>query len=564
MNRFKNVLNDFSGRMISICRQSFVELWIAVFMAVCTVLLYKRVWDITGYPMLLPIFFTVTYVLNRISRKRIFRWLYYCSAFFPFPFLAVDVSDWVFSSGYVVAIAVCFCTLFVYTWIKDNVGFVVRALELLNDICASFLINGVAFLLLLGIYYSVTYIFSLHRNYESDIITYLSIFVFMITWPSVFLLMNDRNPDSEVSERESTALFSNLINFVFTPALLVYTVILYLYFFMILIQWSLPKGGIAICVFSFILIAAGVKACLLLLKKQNALSFYRSFSYIALPALGMFWGGVWFRIAQYGFTESRLYLTVCGVIMTIYVLMFMNRRWGRYLYVTLIGALLLAFFTYIPGYTARDLGIRSQKVRMDRVIDDLQLRNNNGFIRQDRLPESTIDRKEELKQLYESFVYVWRETGDRYMSDHYGISTPHDLKRKVFPVSVNRYMDSDTLVEESIRLERDSNMLDISGFSTMIFYSFYDVMEDEKIVLKTSDNTVLYQDSLQTVLNVLLDKIGLLSKDSISERDLLDHSEELMIYDTDSLRIVFKTLFIQKRETSWAIENYSVDCVLLR
>lgn len=78
---------------------------------------------------------------------------------------------------------------------------------------------------------------------------------------------------------------------------------------------------------------------------------------------GMFWVGTFYRIAQYGFTELRVYLVLGGLVLTGMTFLFFSKRTGRYLYVALSAVVLLSVFTYIPGITAKDIERISQEKR---------------------------------------------------------------------------------------------------------------------------------------------------------------------------------------------------------
>ncbi|MFQ8803975.1 MAG: DUF4153 domain-containing protein [Alistipes indistinctus] len=171
------------------------------------------------------------------------------------------------------------------------------------------------------------------------------------------------NRKSEPAEPESSKLLDTLLNWVLSPAVLAYTVLLYLYFAKIVATWSLPRGRIAYLVFGFTLIAVAAQAGQTLLNKRYYDWFYNRFSLISLPALAMFWVGVGCRWSDYGLTENRVYLIACGLIMTACMGLFLSRRIGRYLYVTLTAIVILALFTYIPGLTPRDIERWSQSGR---------------------------------------------------------------------------------------------------------------------------------------------------------------------------------------------------------
>ena len=124
-----------------------------------------------------------------------------------------------------------------------------------------------------------------------------------------------------------------LLNYIVTPALLIYAAILYLYMAKILVTWTLPEGGVAYLVFGFTLFALAVQALQPLLQKRMYDWFFDRFSLISLPTQVLFWIGVLRRTGEYGLTEPRVYLLVSGGLMTLCVVLFLARRTGRYFYV---------------------------------------------------------------------------------------------------------------------------------------------------------------------------------------------------------------------------------------
>lgn len=57
---------------------------------------------------------------------------------------------------------------------------------------------------------------------------------------------------------------------------------------------------------------------------------YKNFTWIAIPPLVLYWIGTCHRIAQYGFTQGRVYLVVVGVLMTLFVLMLAMEKTKRF------------------------------------------------------------------------------------------------------------------------------------------------------------------------------------------------------------------------------------------
>jgi len=161
-----------------------------------------------------------------------------------------------------------------------------------------------------------------------------------------------------------------------SPVLLVYTAILYIYFVKIAVLWSLPKGGVALIVIFFSIALFVLKGCIPFVRKSYYAWFYNRASWIVLPALVMFWIGTVYRISQYGFTEDRVYLVVTGVVISLTTLLFFTQKWGRYLYVVTLIVVLFSTFTYIPGITAKDIEVFSQKDRVQNEVPEVKLPDN--------------------------------------------------------------------------------------------------------------------------------------------------------------------------------------------
>ena len=320
--------------------------------------------DPTDYLLLMPIFFALSLLTNRWCRSPRSRIAYRLSPLAAVPFLWADVGGWVHSVAYPVTLIVSALTVFAGGWQRDNARFVERVLRYLSDAIASGLIALAAFLASCAIFFSIVYIFNILDDCSRGFTEYAAMASLLVVWPVLFLIL-DRDSERDQGNGFASGPFLDVLsNYILTPALLIYTAILYLYFAKIAIGWSLPKGGIAYLVFGYV-----VQASQTLLQRRRYDWYYRRFGPIALPALAMFWIGVLYRVHQYGFTEARAYLVVCGTVMTLTVLMQFDRRTARYLYATVTGAALLALFTYVPGMTAADIGVRSQSVRADRLID---------------------------------------------------------------------------------------------------------------------------------------------------------------------------------------------------
>lgn len=306
-----------------------------------------------------PIFFLFTSLLNRVTAGKKGRIIYYISFGFVFPLFWIEpVSG---SVTYWVSLIVVQFLYLASSRERENEPFIRFALRYLGAILSAGLLASIAWCLVLSIYYSVCYIFEIAADNNEVFMRYSTSILFFGMMPLLFLMFHSQK---EEKFKENNVIQA-LLNYVLSPALLIYALILYLYFIKIAVLWSLPKGAVAFMVVNFVCATFILKGCQLILKKRLYDWFYHRASLAMLPALAMYWIGAGYRIYEYGFTEARVYLVAAGVILTGTTLLFFSRRAGRYLYAVWLGAAVLSVVTYIPGIKATDIERISQSKRTD-------------------------------------------------------------------------------------------------------------------------------------------------------------------------------------------------------
>ena len=124
--------------------------------------------------------------------------------------------------------------------------------------------------------------------------------------------------------------------------------------------------------------ALAVKALGRLLEKRIYDWFFDRFSLVSLPVLTLFWIGVVRRTNEYGLTEPRVYLVVCGGLMTLCVLLFLSQRTGRYLWVCLAAWMSFAALAYVPFLEPERIAVQSQTQRAERVAERLGRLGGDG------------------------------------------------------------------------------------------------------------------------------------------------------------------------------------------
>ena len=540
-----------------------VEMGIAAYGFVAGALLYEEVFtDHQANIALAPLFFALAFVLNNAIRCPRGRWAYYLCWVSIAPLWAVDPEAWVVSAAYAVTLANCVLGVAASRWTRDNKAFASEALTyLFNAVVAAFF-AGIAHLLLIAIYFSTVYIFGLPGTHNSDFLFYSSMAAYALALPMMLLTFTRGNIDREL---RPARMLDTLLNYIFTPALLAYTAILYAYFVQIAVTWSLPKGGLAYMIFVFAMLAVVVRSCQPLLGRRLYDWFFGRFSLIALPAVAMFWIGTLYRIRQYGFTEWRVYLLLCGVIMTLTLLMLVSRRAGRYLYIALMAGLVLSLFTYIPGLSAADIAVRSQERRVEALASGLGLLGPDGQFAGDTIIRPDSVQAAGLRELYESLLYLY---------DHgatlRGLNIPSDLSDYVAEGLWGEIIyGNKTSVGTSIYLDADGARFDLSGYPVFAPSSCY--AKQGSHYDDSNDTLRIYQDERQllaipfdSLMAVQFGRAGLSTGALPDEETLNACRSELMLFRADSLAVLFSSIWLGEEAGRPVLSNLQVNGVATR
>ena len=191
---------------------------------------------------LVPLAFAVALAFNNLAGLGPWRKVYWvCWApFVPFA-LWGGLEEWLASEpsfitfGILAPLALLLCRRAVC-----NKRFVDDIMVWLRSGILAALFANVALGLFSAILFSTTYIFGLEGSWIEHVWIYALILFETFAGPVLFLMMYDRWAGAEC---RGTRILDVLLNYIVTPALLIYTAILCLYMVKILVTWSLPEGG---------------------------------------------------------------------------------------------------------------------------------------------------------------------------------------------------------------------------------------------------------------------------------------------------------------------------------
>lgn len=473
----KKRIEAFWLRMRTAIQNSPVEVFLSV--SACILGCYDYESGNRNFEMMLryfPVLFLFAYTLNQLFEGGRKRFLYYFSVLLWAPFYMLSDKDHSFPT-YVVSLAVVQLVYLISAWQRDNKRFFEKGLLYLVSLFSAFLLSGIAWGLSISIYECIRYIFEIWQGGETRFVTYASFVAFCAILPLLFLMFNQRQTreDNIIGSR----LFNLLLNYVLSPALVIYAAILYLYFIKITVLWSLPKGAVANIVISFTTAIFVLKGCQVFLSRRYFDWLYKHASIVVFPALAMFWVGTCYRIHEYGFTEPRVYLVVVGLILSATAVLFLMKRWAHYLYAACLAIFLLVAVTYIPGIRAKDIERISQTARgnypmkngQDIVEEYYQIYSDEeidirGYNRLKTLWDDKTRGDAWLSAIDDTiFIYdkgeelIYQKSCDEFLEDQFrkvGLSRSDSIPDSARQDLLRIDLDSSTVILEGLYLRKDS------------------------------------------------------------------------------------------------------------
>lgn len=452
--------------------------------------------------------------------QRVNRWAYYVSFFLFLPLMALDLKPFLWTYGFAFTYVLTGILLIVGNRRLDNRSFAAHALHVVTQMFFGLLITGILNLAIVAITASFFYIFGIDE--PNHFYEHIYQFIWFVLAPQVCCTLIRQNED-EVTE--PFKVLKLILNFIISPAVIIYTVILYTYFIKIVFEWNLPKGGVAWMVMGFITVALVGRMAQSILSKRYYDWFYRYFTLIAIPPLIMYWIGSIYRIRLYSFTESRFYLMVAGVLMTLFVLMLFRERTRRYQLMALIFGAAIIFFTYIPGISAKSIGLYCQKQRLTEIINELKLTDTKTGKLNDEIDIRRIKQDsllcEKYKDVSSVIYYVRKGIGTDEFNKLYGdwSHTEFDFD---YNNSKNRF-DRGNWHERKklVELDEYSIMLPEGEYHCNFTNNIVTIKKGDAVVLEYPINTIIRQDTM-----------------------LLHHPEQLLTYRNDSLMLVLQNICI--------------------
>lgn len=466
-------------------------------------------------PLFVPLL-VLTFWLHKVNR-----WAYVASGFLFLPLMALNLKPFLMTFGFGFTYVLAGILLLVGVRRMNNRSFAAHALHVVTQLFFGVVISGIITGALVAIFASFFYIFGIKQ--PENFYVYLMEFVWFFIAPQVCCTLITQGED-EVNE--PARVLQLILNFILSPTVIIYTVILYAYFIRIVLEWDLPKGGVAWMVMGFVTVAMAGRLMQYVLKKRYYDWFYRNFTWIAIPPLILYWIGSVYRIRLYSFTESRFYLMVAGVLMTLFVLMLLWRRSRRFQLMALIFGASIILFTYIPGISAKSIGLSCQQKRLEQIISQLKLTDpkTGKFVETLDLQEIRKDSVlcGQYREACSLIAYVGNDVGRDAFEQQYGKWQWYDSQ-----------FDSERFDVVSLQTIHRKNPVSLGEFNRTLPIEHYGLSQKDGILkVKKDNNTVMVYPY----------------RERLRQNPRLKNSDSLFIWQNDSLMLVLESFSIDSED----------------
>jgi len=458
----------------------------------------------------------LTFWLHKVNR-----WAYVVSGLLFVPLMALNLKPFLQTYGFGFTYVLAGILLLLGVRRMGNRSFATHALHVVTQLFLGIVVAGLLTGAVMAIVSSFLYIFGLEE--PRHLYEYILEFIWFAIAPQICCTFISQGEDEE---KEPAKVLELIINYILSPAIIIYTVILYAYILKIVFTWDLPKGGVAWMVMGFVTAALAGRLMQYVLERRHYDWFYRYFPWIAIPPLVMYWVGSIYRIHLYSFTESRFYLMVAGGLMTLFVGMLIWRRSRSFQLMAVICGVAIIAFTYIPGISAKSIGFNCQMKRMMRYISELNLMDAKTGKFVSKLDWQKINSDSTLCSQYREACsiinYVSYEMGFDEFREKYG---RWNWSSYEFNVEEQKIANHWFRRENSINLEEYNIMLPEEG----VFIS----VDEGNVLAKMKEKPVLVYPIQERIRQ---------------HPALLDEPDSLLVWKNDSLMIVLDEICVDEKK----------------
>lgn len=500
------------------------------------------------YLIFLPIYLAIIYL------SRHFKPAYFASVLVPIlgSFLVYKIdkmSEFYLSNPKFWAINIIAVILFLSDkFAKENRAFIRNLIQKIYNlalaICIFFLLTIIVTIVVSGI----DYLFDA-RLMQGSFWYKIYIMAQITIVPFLFFLFEDW-----LNFEFSGKIFRQILNFLLTPTLIIYTIILYAYTANIAFISGLPKGGVAIIVLCYLITGFILSALHTLLdqspeSKPPKLNFYSMFSYISIAPIVLLWVAIAERIATYALTPSRIYLVATAIFVSVIYMFMMLKRWFSYRICAVFGVIFTAILFF--AINTNQISLNSQISRLHSYLKELNLLDQNKAIKAIDISNLTDDQKIKIIDIY------------------------HDIKRFDYKYKIKNNENLIELIEQEIQLIKEESLtshqsLSLKNFDINITDYKKIIILDQKFSPATDGFLDLYLDD-KLIIKIDLNKhinsvfkANMLDIHTAHSRKILEQiAKDIMVIDTPNGTLVLNQLnFSHNKKDGYKITAFKPNFFL--
>lgn len=238
-------------------------------------------------------------------------------------------------------------------------------LTIVTSFATSTFIGWFLFLLSLGAFFSVNYLFDLSFDIGKVV---ANIFITSATLiaPLFFLSSLPFRVNLEKRSFHMTVFGEFLIKYIMIPFMYIYLIILYAYTLRVLINFhEWPKGMMSwlVIVFSFFGYVSYILSLPYVDKSVLVRVYRKIFPLLLLPQILMLFYAIWLRIGQYDLTINRYFVVLFGLWLLFSTLYFLFSRGKKIIMLPFFLSLLTLFISFGP-FSVIHLPLQRQEARL--------------------------------------------------------------------------------------------------------------------------------------------------------------------------------------------------------
>jgi len=261
--------------------------------------------------------------------------------------------------------------------------------HLAMNIVLTFLAAVVLYIGILVVFSSIDSLFGLRTN-----AIFLYGWLIVATLFSPILAMSGIPKNFDVEEKECPKDIRIVFPYIIIPILFIYAIILYIYSFKILVNWNLPKGGVAYMVSAFGCIGVIAYLATYPLHQNTGIInlFVRNFFKVLFVPLALLTVSIGQRIYEYGVTEQRYTIVLCLIWLLFSAIASLTAARDRAPKIIFASVILLLLAASFGPWGARGASAHSQLYRLQAILDRNQMLANEKLQKPSQLP-SQEDRR---------------------------------------------------------------------------------------------------------------------------------------------------------------------------